>query len=134
MVRFTCISAILSFKYVLVLAVYNQLFSFIILLGLCSVHQKTCLGWIICKRSEKLKSFNGTLVINKSQLMLKNTMFFKNTFGLIVQEYHGSVILFGAYFHVDTASLIINNNKISLHSHFFSETSVLHIITQRRQR
>lgn len=47
--------------------------------------------------------------------MLKNTMFFKQTFILIVQEHHGTVILFDTCFHVDTASLIINN-KISLSS------------------
>lgn len=33
------------------------------------MHQKTCLGWLINKRTEKVKSFNGTLALkNKKKL------------------------------------------------------------------
>lgn len=54
----------LSFKSILVLAVHCQLFSFIVLLRVL-VYQETGLGWIINKKSEKVKTFNHTLALNK---------------------------------------------------------------------
>lgn len=124
-VQFICTSSVLSFKWILILAVHNQLLSFIILLGAYSVHQKTCLGWMMNERSEKVIIFNGMLAWKKKKKASWCwKIFFFLMFLLVIGEHHGTVILaettlFSTYFHVDVASSINNNrNKISHRSHF----------------